>query len=67
MLPDEQTAEQQFAIFRAMTPERRLEVARQLWLTARELKRVGIRMLHPDWPDDQVERELNHAFLHTRT
>ena len=67
MLPDEQTAEQQFAIFRAMTPERRLELARQLWLTARELKRVGMRMLHSDWTDDQVERELNHAFLHTRT
>ena len=67
MLPDEQTAERQFAIFRAMTPERRLEVARQLWLTARELKRVGIRTLHPDWSDEQVDRELNHAFLHTRT
>jgi hypothetical protein len=67
MLPDEQTTEQQFEIFRKMTPERRLEVAYHLWRTARELKRAGLRMLHPDWSAEQVERETNHAFLHTRT
>ena len=67
MLPDEKTTEEQFVIFRGMTPGRRLEVAHSLWLTARELKRAGLRMLHPDWSAEQVERELNHAFLHARS
>ena len=67
MLADEQTTEEQFLILRSMTPERRLEVAHQLWLTARELKRTGLRMHHPDWSSEQVERELNHAFLHARS
>jgi hypothetical protein len=67
MLPDEQTTEVQFEIFRRMSPERRLEVARHLWLTARELKRAGLRMLHPEWTEAQLEREVNHAFLHARS
>jgi hypothetical protein len=38
MLPDEQTAPEQYESFRRMTPERRLALAEQLYWTARELK-----------------------------
>jgi hypothetical protein len=38
MLTDEQTSPEQFAIYRRMTPARRLALAEQLCWTAREMK-----------------------------
>ena len=38
MLADEQASPEQLAIFRQMTPERRLSLAEQLYWSARELK-----------------------------
>jgi hypothetical protein len=48
----------QDAIHRAMTGEQRMILAFEMSLFARELARAGIREQHPDWPEDQVAREL---------
>lgn len=52
---------------RAMTPERKLRAVQDLYHTARALKAVGLRMQHPDWTDEQVERALRDIFLYGQT
>jgi hypothetical protein len=67
MLPDEQTAPEQYEIFRRMTPERRLALAEQLYWTARELKAAWLRRQHADWTEDQIAQETARLFTHART
>jgi hypothetical protein len=65
MLADEQTSPEQIEIYRRMTPGRRLEVAEQLYWSARKLKTAGVRSQHPDWPEEKVSAEVNRIFLHS--
>ena len=67
MLPDEQTTEKQFEILRAMSGQRRLLIAEQMFWMARELKAAGVRHHHPDWPEEKVIAEVNRIFLHARS
>jgi hypothetical protein len=53
MLPDEQTSPEQFAIYRAMSGQRRLQLAEQMFWSARRLKAAGVRYQHPDWPEEK--------------
>jgi hypothetical protein len=54
----------QFEILRAMPGEKRLLMALEMSLFARELAREGIRRDHPGWTETQVARELLRlAFL----
>jgi hypothetical protein len=64
MLTDEQTRSEQFAIYRRMTPERRLALAEQLCWTAREIKMSWLRSQHADWPEEKVRREVARIFSH---
>lgn len=67
MLPDEQPGPEQIAIYRRMTPERRLAIAEQLYWEARELKAAWLRSQHPDWPEKRVAREVTRIFSNART
>lgn len=67
MLADEQTTPEQFAIYRRMTPERRLAVAESLCLTARRMKAAWLRSLHPDWSEEQIKREVARIFSNARS
>jgi hypothetical protein len=67
MLPDEQPSPEQIAIWRRMTPERRMELAQDLYWTAREFKASGIKSRHPDWGDEQVKAEVTQIFRNSRT
>ena len=67
MLADEQTSPEQFAILRAMSGERRLQLAEMLYWSARKLKTAGVRSQHPDWPEEKVNAEVNRIFLHARS
>jgi hypothetical protein len=54
----------QLEIQRAMTGEKRLLIALEMSLFARELARERIRRERPAWPETQVSRELIRlAFL----
>ena len=64
MLADEQTSPEQFAIYRRMTPGRRLEVAEQLYWSARRMKAAWLKSLHPDWTEDRIEAEVTSNFSH---
>jgi hypothetical protein len=67
MLRDEQATPEQIAALRAMTGEERLRVAEQMYWSARQLKAAALRSFHPDWSEEQVEREVRRIFLHARS
>jgi len=57
----------QVAIYRAMTPQRRLEQALRMNRSMRELMAVGFRDRHPEWTESQVKRAVADRILHART
>jgi ATP:corrinoid adenosyltransferase len=59
--------ELQVAIYRAMTPQRRLEQALRMNHRMRELMATGIRDRHPGWTEAQVKGAVADRILHART
>jgi hypothetical protein len=51
-------------ILRAMTPGQRLEIANGMWKSARDAIRCMLRAEHPDWSDEQVNRETARRLSH---
>ena len=58
--------ERQDEVFRAMSPEQKLEAAGRLYWSARELKEAGVRAAHPEWTEAEVKGAVNDAFLFRR-
>ena len=67
MLRDEQLPPEQIRILRAMSGEKRLRLAEQLYWSARRMKAAGIRNQHPDWSDQRIEAEVTRIFLYARS
>jgi hypothetical protein len=66
-VPDEDYSPEHLEILRRMTPEQKVEASFKLYWTARELKASGLRMLHPDWTEQQVQDEVRRIFFHARS
>jgi hypothetical protein len=64
---DEQPGPDQIQILRRMTPEQRWRAAHQLYWSLRRHQAAFLRDLHPEWSDEQVERETRRIFLHARS
>lgn len=45
-------------ILRQKSPFERLQIAGRMWMSARVMLRGSIRTFHPDWSEEQVNREL---------
>jgi hypothetical protein len=58
---------EQKRIFQSMTPERKLKIALQLYYSAKELKAAGLRMQHPDWDEDTIQKKVREIFLYSYT
>lgn len=52
---------------RTMTPAEKWEVAKGLLRTARETRRSGLALRHPEWSPEQIERELAREITRART
>ena len=52
---------------RAMSPAEKWNVAKGLLRTARETRRAGLTMRHPDWTPERIERELAREIARART
>lgn len=65
--PDDDPSPEQIAIYRQMTPGRRLEIAEQMYWSARRMKAAWLRTQHPDWTDVQVNAEVTRIFSHARS
>ena len=57
----------QVEIFRRMTAAQKLGLAARFHRDARSLKAAGLRMLHPDWTDERVDKAVREAFLYARS
>lgn len=65
--PDDDPSPEQIEIYRRMTPGRRLEIAEQMYWSARRMKKAWLRTQHPDWTDAEIEAELTRHFRHARS
>jgi len=64
MSSHEQKAEAlQKELIRNMTPGERLSTAMALYETAWEIKKSGLRSLHPDWTEEAVEARTRRTFV----
>jgi len=66
-LEEDAPSPEQIEIYRRMTPGRRLEVAEQLYWSARRMKAAWVRSLNPAWTDEQVEAEVKRIFTNARS
>jgi len=55
--------ELQKALIRKMTPCQRLSAAQALYETAWEIKKSGLRSLHPDWTEEAIQAKTRKVFL----
>jgi len=54
-------------ILRKKTPVERLQLAADMWNFAVTLIRGTLRQQHPDWTDDEVQRETANRLSHGAT
>ena len=66
-MKDDRPDPDQIEVLRRMTPEQRWRAARQLYWTLRRHKAAFLHELHPEWSEEQVERETRRIFLHARS
>ncbi len=59
--------EHQVAIFRAMSPQQRMQQALRMNRTMRELMAAGFRSRHPEWPEAQIRSAVADRILYART
>lgn len=64
---DDNPSPEQIEIYRRMTPGRRLELAENLYWSARRLKSAWLRSLHPAWSAETIEAEVTRLFSHARS
>jgi hypothetical protein len=50
-----------------MTPEKKLQVALDLYYSAKELKAAGLKRQHPDWSTEKINQKVREIFLYART
>jgi hypothetical protein len=57
----------QLEAFRRMTPAQKLRMLADLYDTGIRLRMAGLRMTHPDWPAERLEREARRSLLYAGT
>lgn len=67
VLSNEQPSPEQITALRAMSGEKRLLLAEQLYWSARRMKAAWLRSRHPDWQEDRIRAEVTKIFLHARS
>jgi hypothetical protein len=60
---DRSTYQKQLQVFRQMTGEQRLAIAMEMWRTACNVTRAGIRAQHPEFTAAQVDREIARRIM----
>ena len=56
--------EQMTALLRTKTPADRIAMIGAAHRTAKHLMAAGVRILHPDWDENQVRSEMLRRLLH---
>jgi hypothetical protein len=53
--------------FKSISPEKKLELALNLYYSARKLKEAGLRKQHPEWNDEVIKQKVREIFLYVRS
>jgi hypothetical protein len=64
---DERPSPEQIDALRAISGEDRLQLAEQLYWSARKMKAAGVRSQHPNWSETRVNAEVTRIFLRARS
>jgi hypothetical protein len=56
--------EEMAAVLREKTEQQRLEMGFAMWRFARDLMRAAISAEHPDWIDEDIQREVAKRMSH---
>ena len=56
----------QTEIFRKMTGEQKLKLSMRLYWSARRLKAGWLQKQHPEWTEEQVQKEVTEVFRDVR-
>ena len=51
-------------VYRAMTPEKRMQIVNNMYISAREMLLSHLRSENPAWSDEQVKREAVRRLSH---
>jgi len=54
-------------IIRAMSPEKKLNIAMQLYFSARKLKAAWLRQQNQNWTEELVQTKVRECFLNARS
>jgi hypothetical protein len=57
----------QIEVLRKMAPGQKLKAAMRLYWSARRLKAAWLRQQHPDWTEEQVQKQVTEIFKNART
>lgn len=57
----------QLEALKKATPAQKLEMAARLYEAGIRLRMEGLRMAHPDWPQEKLERAARRALLYAGT
>jgi hypothetical protein len=64
---DEEIHPVQIEGFRRMTPAEKLRRVADPYGTGIQLRMAGLRLAHPDWTEERLEREARRSLLHAGT
>jgi hypothetical protein len=53
--------------YQKMTPEKKLQIAMDLYHAAREFKAAGLKRQHPEWSAEKINQKVREIFLYART
>lgn len=56
----------QIEVLKKMTGGQKLKLAMRLYWSARRLKAAWLRRQHPDWTEEQVQKEVTEIFRDVR-
>lgn len=54
-------------IFRKMSPEKKLQLAADLYFSARDLKKAALKSQHPEWSEKELNKAVTEIFKYART
>ena len=53
--------------FKRMTPAQKLQMVADLYATGIRLRVEGLRVAHPDWPEEKLDFEARRSLLYAGT
>ena len=64
---DETIHPKQLEGFRRMTPAQKLRMVADLYEAGIQLRVAGLRIAHPDWPPERLDRHARESLRHAGT